>query len=137
MRWLLKGKFKLFRGQTGFSLIEVTFAVGLLAIIGVVFIGSLNTAYRSVGVLDEKIQAEALARSQMEYIKDSPYNDSGNYTVTVDLPTQYSMSINVQDITPTPTLQENTLQEIKVSVSRPTGEGDRPIFSVSTYKVKE
>ena len=137
MRWLLKGKFKLFRGQTGFSLIEVTFAVGLLAIIGVVFIGSLNTAYRSVGVLDEKIQAEALARSQMEYIKDSPYNDSGNYTVTVDLPTQYSMSINVQDITPTPTLQENTLQVIKVSVSRPTGEGDRPIFSVSTYKVKE
>ena len=137
MRWLLKGKFKLFRGQTGFTLIEVTFAVGLLALIGVVFIGSLNTAYRSVGVLDEKIQAEALARSQMEDIKDSTYNDSGNYTVTVDLPTQYSMSINVQDITPTPTLQENTLQEIKVSVSRPTGEGDRPIFSVSTYKVKE
>ena len=138
MRWLLKGKFKLFRGQTGFTLIEVTFAVGLLALIGVVFIGSLNTAYRSVGVLDEKTQAEALARSQMEIIKDSTYQDSGNYTaLTIDLPTQYSMSINVQDITPTPTLQENTLQEIKVSVSRPTGEGDRPIFSVSTYKVKE
>ncbi len=137
MRWLLKGKFKLFREQTGFTLIEIMFAVGLLAVIGVVFIGSLNTAYRSVGVLDEQIQAEALARSQMEDIKDSTYQDSGNYTVTVDLPTQYSMSINVQDITPTPTLQENTLQEIKVSVSRPTGEGDRPIFSVSTYKAKE
>ena len=138
MRCLLKGKLKLFRGQKGFTLIEVTFAVGILAVIGVVFIGSLNTAYRSVGVLDEKTQAEALARSQMEIIKDSTYNDSGNYTaLTVDLPPQYSMSINVQDITPTPTLQENTLQEIKVSVSRPTGEGDRPIFSVSTYKVKE
>jgi prepilin-type N-terminal cleavage/methylation domain-containing protein len=136
MRWLLKGKFKLFRGQTGFTLIEVTFAVGILAVIGVVFIGSLNTAYRSVGVLDEQTQAEALARSQMEDIKDSTYNDSGNYTVTVDLPPQYSISIDVE----VPTIvsaNTTTLQEITVSVSRPTGEGDRPIFSVSTYKVKE
>ena len=136
MRWLLKGKFKLFRGQTGFTLIEVTFAVGLLALIGVVFIGSLNTAYRSVGVLDEQTQAEALARSQMEDIKDSTYQDSGNYTVTVDLPPQYSISIDVE----VPTIvsaNTTTLQEITVSISRPTGEGDRPIFSVSTYKVKE
>ena len=137
MRCLLKGKFKLFRGQKGFTLIEVTFAVGILAVIGVVFIGSLNTAYRSVGVLDEQTQAEALAYSQMEIIKDSTYQDSGNYTaLTIDLPPQYSLSINAE----VPTIvsaNTTTLQEITVSVSRPTGEGDRPIFSVSTYKVKE
>lgn len=115
---------------------EILIAVGILSVIGVVFIGSLNTAYRSVGVLDEQTQAEALARSQMEDIKDSTYQDSGNYTVTVDLPPQYSISIDVE----VPTIvsaNTTTLQEIKVSVSRPTGEGDRPIFSVSTYKVKE
>lgn len=116
---------------------EILIAVGILSVIGVVFIGSLNTAYRSVGVLDEQTQAEALARSQMEIIKDSTYQDSGNYTaLTIDLPTQYSLSINVE----VPTIvsaNTTTLQEIKVSVSRPTGEGDRPIFSVSTYKVKE
>jgi len=120
--------------------LEILIAVGILSVIGVVFIGSLNTAYRSVGVVDEKTQAEALARSQMEDIKDSTYQDSGNYTVTVDLPTQYSLSINAEVID-TPTCETdgncNTLQEITVSVSRPTGDGDRPIFSVSTYKAKE
>jgi len=136
MRWLLKGNLRLFREQKGISLLEILIAVGILSVIGVVFIGSLNTAYRSVGVLDEQTQAEALARSQMEDIKDSTYQDSGNYTVTVDLPPQYSISIDAE----VPTIvsaNTTTLQEITVSVSRPTGEGDRPIFSVSTYKVKE
>lgn len=137
MRWLGKGRFRFFQGQTGFTLIEVMFAVGLLAVIGVVFIGSLNTAYRSVGVLDEQTQAEALIRSQMEIIKDSTYQDSGNYTaLTIDLPPQYSISIDVE-VPAIVSANTTTLQEITVSVSRPTGEGDRPIFSVSTYKVKE
>ncbi len=137
MRWLLKGNLRLFREQKGISLLEILIAVGILSVIGVVFIGSLNTAYRSVGVLDEQTQAEALARSQMEDIKDSTYQDSGNYTVTVDLPTQYSISIDVE----VPTIvsaNTTTLQEITVSVSRPTGDGgNRPLLSISTYKVKE
>ena len=120
----------------GFSLLEVLIALGILAAIGVVFMTSLSTAHRSVGMLDEQTQAEALVRSQLEDIKDSTYQDV--YPVTVNLPPQYSVSINVQDITFTPTLQVNTLQEITVSVSRPTGDGgNRLILSVSTYKVKE
>jgi hypothetical protein len=103
---------------------------------------SLGTAYRSVGVLDEQTQAEALARSQIEKIKDAPYQDSegsGWYLNEriVDLPPQYSVSINVQDITPIPTLQENTLQEITVSVLRPANGGDRAIFSVKFYRTKK
>lgn len=143
MRWPRKIRFRFLREQTGFSLLEVLIALGILAAIGVVFMTSLSTAHRSVGALDEQTQAEALIRSQLEKIKDVPYQDSegsGWYQDQriVDLPPQYSLSINVQDITPTPTLQVNTLQEITVSVSRPTGDGgDRPIFSVSTYKVKE
>lgn len=143
MRWPRKVRFRFLREQMGFSLLEVLIALGILAAIGVVFMTSLNTAHRSVGMLDEQTQAEALARSQLEQIKDVPYQDSegGGWYLNeriVDLPFQYSMSINVQDITPTPTLQVNTLQEITVSVSRPTGDGgDKPILSVSTYKVKE
>ncbi len=132
-----KGRFRLFREQRGFTLIEITFAVGILALIGVTFITSMNTAYKSVGVLDAQTQAEALIRSQMEDIKDSPYSDSGVYPVTVNLPTQYSMSINV-GVPSVVSANTTTLQEITVSVSRPTGDGgDRPILSVAYYKAKK
>ena len=149
MRWLPKRKFKLFRGQTGFTLIEVLVAVAILAAIGVTFIRAIDTGYRNVGILDEKTQAEALIRSQLDAIKVSPYQDSGNYTVTVTLPPQYSMSINVTAPKRIGTadnytsLEElmggpvTTIQEITVSVFR-TGNGeDRPVLSVGTYKVKE
>jgi len=149
MRWLLKGKIKLFRGQMGFTLIEVLAAVAILAAIGVAFIAAMNTAHRGVGLLHEQSWAEALARSQLEGIKNSPYDESGEYPVTVDLPYQYGMSINVG--TPTcvegvgdncSTVEEivgdnvTTIQEIMVSVFRTGGEGDRPVFSVACYRSK-
>ncbi len=142
-----KGRLRPFRGQSGFTLIEVVVAVAILAAIGVTFIGAIDTGYRSVRILDEKTQAEALIRSQLDDIKVSPYLDSGNYTVTVTLPPQYSMTINVEPpqqigVNRTP-LEElvgypvTTIQEITVSVFRTGNDGDRPVLSVGAYKVKE
>ncbi len=93
-------------------------------------------------MLDEQTQAEALARSQMEKIKEAVYQESedGGWYLNeriVSLPPQYSISINVE----VPTIvsaNTTTLQEIPVSVSRPTGDGgDRTILSVSTYRTKK
>ena len=143
MRWPRKIRFRFLREQTGFSLLEVLIALGILAAIGVVFMTSLSTAHRSVGALDEQTQAEALIRSQLEKIKDVPYQDSegsGWYQDQriVDLPPQYSLSINVQDITPNPSPQLTTLHAITVSLSRPTGglTPNRP-DPAPPYKVKE
>lgn len=140
MRHLIKAKFQLLQAQTGFTFIETVIALGILGLIGVTFMNSVNTMHRNVGVLDEHIQAEALARSQLEDIKDSPYQDSGVYPVTVDLPHQYSISINVETID-TPTCVEdgncNTLQKVTVSVYRPTDGGERLILSVKCYKAKK
>ena len=86
MKLLGKDRFGSLRGQKGFTLIEVLVAVAILAAIGVTFIGAIGTGYGSVRILDEKTQAEALIRSQLDDIKVSPYLDSGNYTVTVTLP---------------------------------------------------
>ena len=144
MRWLLK-KLKLLRGQAGLTLIETLVAVSILAAIGVVFMSAMFTGYRSVGILDEQQQAETLIRSQLEDIKNSPYDDSGDYAVTVTLPTQYSMSITVtpptcigtaDNCTPLEELVEppvTTIQEITVSVSH----GSKPVLSVACYKVKQ
>jgi len=147
MRWLRKVKFRSFQGKRGFSLIEVVVAVTILAAIGVTFISAIDSGSRSVRILDEKTQAEALIRSQLDDIKASPYLEDGNYTVTVTLPPQYSMTINVEspqqvgiDRIPLEELVEypvTTLQEITVSVFRTGNGGDRIVLSVSTYKVKD
>jgi Tfp pilus assembly protein PilV len=146
MRWLLKGKLTLFRGQRGISLLETMVAAGILVAIGVVFMSAMSTGYRSAGALDEQLQAEALIRSQLEDIKNSPYQDSGVYPVTVNLPPQYSVNISVEpptcigtadDCTPLEELVEDppvtTIQQITVSVYH----GDKHILSVACYKAKQ
>jgi len=135
------------RSQYGFNLIEVLVAVAILGAIGVVFIAAMTTANRSLGVLDEKTQAEALIRSQLDGIKLAPYLDAGNYAVTVTLPPQYSMTINVEspqkigiNQTPLDVLEGypvTTLQEITVSIFRAGDGADRFVLSIGTYKVKE
>ncbi len=113
-------------------------AVAILAAIGVTFISAIDTGYRSVRTLDEKTQAEALIRSQLDAIKVSTYAD--NYTVTVDVPNQYSVSIDVETLDTETCIADgncNTLQKITVAVSRTGSGGNRPVLSVSTYKVKE
>ncbi len=125
------------------SLIENLVAVAILAAIGVAFMSALFTGYKSVGILDERQQAEFLVRSQLEDIKNGPYQESGVYPITVDLPPQYSMNITVTAPMHIGTLENNvpleelmgepvtTIQEITVSVYH----GDKPVLAVAAYKV--
>jgi len=154
MRKIWQVRFRPFRGQRGFTLVEGLVAVAILAAIGVVFITALTNAHKGVGVLDEKTQAKALAQSQLEQIKSvlypvvEPFYGTDVYPVTVDLPPQYSMVINVvpptcigetDNCTPLEELiggNVTTIQQITVSVSRTGSEADRPVFSLSCYKSK-
>ncbi len=145
MSWSGETRLRLLKGQRGISLIETLVAVSILAAVGVTFMSAMYTVYKNVGIMDEQQQAETLARSQLEDIKNSPYQDSGVYPVTVDLPPTYSMSITVtpptcigtaDNCTPLEVLMGGpvtTIQEITVSVRH----GDKPVLSVACYKVKQ
>ena len=81
---------KTLRGNSrGVTLIEVLVALALFAIIGIAFAGGLGTASRAVLIADVRTRAESLARTQMESVKNQPYEeapDGGvmNYTKIAD-----------------------------------------------------
>ena len=71
-----KGR-KAFRSSSpGFTLIEILIALALFAIIGVVFANGLATASRATITADVRTNAESLARTEMEYIKNLGYADN-------------------------------------------------------------
>jgi len=138
MRWLIKGKFKLFREQTGFTLIEVLIAVGILAAIATGFLTALNTNSRAVRTVDEQVTATNLATAYFESISKSTY--AANYDAVVDnidIPFQYNVAINVESSSDGTNFNAftigETLQRVTVTVSR---EG-RHILSTCTYKAEK
>jgi len=67
---------KAFRGRSrGFSMLEVVIAIALLGIIAVSVLSSLQTAALALISADRRATSESIARSQMEYVKTSPYID--------------------------------------------------------------
>ena len=67
---------KALRGSSGgFTFIEVLIALALFAIIGIVFAGGLSTASRATITADVRTNAESLARTQMEHVKNHEYID--------------------------------------------------------------
>jgi prepilin-type N-terminal cleavage/methylation domain-containing protein len=58
----------------GFGLIEVLIALAILGVVAVAFLTALTTASTALILADERTTAESLARSQLESVKDQPYN---------------------------------------------------------------
>jgi len=82
------------KGEKGFSLVETTVAVCLLGIVSAIFLGSIGTAAKATMITDERVTAEILARNQIEYIKDYPYDYyASEYPVdpALDIPYGWSM----------------------------------------------
>ena len=70
------------RGEAGISLIETIVGLAIVATVGVALISGLATSISAAIIHREQATGEALARSQMEYIKEQPYSDNAwSYTV--------------------------------------------------------
>ena len=59
--------------ESGVSLLETVMALAILSVIAVAFLSGLATTSRAVFIADERSTAESLARSQMEWAKDTDY----------------------------------------------------------------
>ena len=81
------------KSQEGFSLIEILVSIAILGIAGVGFLSGLHTVYETIPLTEQENIALNLAENQMEYIRNQPYDPSGNYDIIPDLPPGYGIGI--------------------------------------------
>ena len=80
--------------EAGLSLVEVMLALALVGIFATTVPSALSGTSRATIIADRHITAESLARSQMDYIQNQPYdsvNDPPVYAVILDIPASYSI----------------------------------------------
>jgi prepilin-type N-terminal cleavage/methylation domain-containing protein len=85
-----------FRGRSrGFTMLEVVIAIALLGIIAISILTSLSAASAALIIADRRATAESLARTQMEYVKHSDYDND----LAEDHP-EYSLDPQIQTTLP-------------------------------------
>jgi prepilin-type N-terminal cleavage/methylation domain-containing protein len=124
--------------QKGFSLVEVLLAMVLVGILGTAVPSALSGANRATMIANEHTTAESLARSQMDYVQNQPY-DSVNatpvYALIPNIPAPYSIVMPMaQRLDPegNGTADDDGLQQITVAVKN----GGTVIYTLVDYKVK-
>lgn len=63
------------KSEKGLSLVEVMLAMVIMGILAVALLGAISGAFSSMVIADERVTAESLARSEMEYVKNLGYDD--------------------------------------------------------------
>ncbi len=121
---------KIIKNEKGASLVEAIIALGLLGLIATAFTMAIFVSTKSIMIADERTNAESLARAQMEYVKQQPYDDSGSYLEIIPAdPSAYEI------IFVPPIEIADGLQRITVSIKHP-GEVET-ILTLEGYKVDE
>jgi type II secretory pathway pseudopilin PulG len=140
-KWFRQIKVKL-QDEAGIGLVESLAAVALLGVAGTAFVLSLSTGAIAVREGDQEAIAQSLARAQLEYVKDYPYNPGattyplvciadGTYNPNpVTPPEGYDVSVVVSQIPQAG--DDSDIQKIAVTISREGVE----ILTVEDYKVK-
>ncbi len=126
-KWLSRAKACLVGDERGFGLVETLAAVAILGVAVVAFVIGLSTGSVTVREGNQELVAQSLAQTQLEYVKDYPYDPAATTYPTVDTPEGYSIGVEAGSISDTDT----DIQRITVTISR-DGEA---ILTVKDYKV--
>jgi prepilin-type N-terminal cleavage/methylation domain-containing protein len=119
------------RTEKGFTLLEAAAALAILGILAAAFLSGIGTSFKAAGVNSRQTMAQSLAISELEYVKNCPYEPSATqYAVdgTIDVPEGYTI--------PPPEVDflhgsEDGIQKVTIKVEYAGAE----VFSIDTYKV--
>ena len=119
-------------GELGVIFIETVVALAILGIIAVTFLSGLYTTSKAVIVADKQANAESLARSQMEWVKNADYTDNATEYSLAPLPSgqeyaNYSAIIAVEPLHN----PDDGIQKIVVTVKH----YDEEVTKLRGYKV--
>lgn len=126
-QWLARAKACLVWGERGFGLVETLAAVAILGVVVVAFVVGLSSGAIAVREGNQELVAQSLAQTQLEYVKDYPYDSAATTYLTVGTPEGYSICVEVGSIPDTDT----DIQKIMVTISR----DEEDILTVEDYKV--
>lgn len=115
------------RDERGLGLVESLAAVAVLGATVVAFVVALSTGSIAVRESDQEAVAQSLVRSQLEYIKNYPYDPAATTYPKVAELEGYDISVEISPIPDTDT----DIQQVTVTISR---DGEE-ILTVEGYKV--
>ena len=116
-------------GQVGVGLVETLIAVAILSVTLVTLLAAISTGSKGVAITEERITAENLARSELEYVKSEPYRAAPTPYPTVTPPAGYTVSAEATSISEAGL--DSSIQKITVTVTR----GGVTLLTVEDYKV--
>ena len=116
------------RGEEGVGLVETLIAVGILGLTLTVLLAAVSTGSLAVARTEERVVAENLARSQLEYTKSQSYlPPPASYATVTPSPGGYGVAVEAVSIPDT----DSAIEKITVTVSR---DGET-LLQVEDYKV--
>jgi type II secretory pathway pseudopilin PulG len=114
--------------EKGVGLVETLIAVGILGLALVALLSGVSAGSMAVSRNDERVTAENLARSQLEYVKSQAYQppSSASYATVTPPVGDYSVSTAVDSLD-----ADLDIEKITVTVTHDT----KTVFVVEDYKV--
>ncbi len=116
-----------YKNERGVSLLEAAAAVLLLGGGVLTMVMSMSGGALAVQKDDQEVTAQGLARTQMEYVKECPYDVDAETYPSVSAPEGYAVSVSVAAV---PEANQD-IQKITATVTR----AGSAVFTLQDYKV--
>jgi len=113
--------------ERGISLIEAAVAVFLLGGVVLTMVMSMSGGALAVQKDDQEVTAQGLARTQLEYVKELPFDANAVTYPAVAAPAGYGVSVSVAAVPDTGA----DIQKITATVTR----GGSAVLKLQDYKV--
>lgn len=114
--------------EAGTGLVEALIAVAILGLALTALLSAVSTGSMAVSRTDERVAAENLARSQLEFTKSQPYQAlPATYVTVTPSPGDYAVAVAAE---PVPG-GDSDIEKITVTITH----GSKELLVVEDYKV--